>query len=128
MYINTSLRAQNAEAIFTDTIPLGGNAWVNKPANITDEGLTQWNDAASVTSIYFRADVAQTFNLFLRAKVNSGKSEISITSNNNKFIKQISNTNFSIIEIGKLNISKPGYIKIDLKGINKTGNIFAHIS
>jgi hypothetical protein len=118
----------HAQKIYTDTIPLGGNAWVNEPALITDSGLKNWSDASSVTSIYFRAGVAQTFNLFLRLKVDEGKSEINISAGNNKFIKQISNTNFETVEIGKLRIDKPGYIKIDLKGISKKGNVFADVS
>jgi hypothetical protein len=118
----------NAQQLFTDTIPLGGNAYVNEPAKITDDGLTNWSDASSAASIYFRTDVAQPFHIFLRLKVGEGKSEISITTGNSKFIKQISNTNFATIEIGKLNINKPGYIKINLKGISKTGNVFADVS
>lgn len=124
-FLYTTVDAQN---IYTDTIPFGGNAYVNEPAEITDDGLINWSDASSVANIYFRADVAQTFNIFLRLKVNEGKSEISITSGDSKFIKQISNTSFETIEVGKLSIDKPGYIKINLKGINKTGNIFAEVS
>ena len=37
----------NAQQLFTDTIPLGGNAYVNEPAKITDDGLTNWSDASS---------------------------------------------------------------------------------
>jgi hypothetical protein len=117
-----------AQKTYTDIIPLGGNACVNEPAKITDDGLTNWNDVSSVANIYFRADVVQTFHIFLRLKIDEGKSEISITSGNNQFIKQISNTNFETVEIGKLNIDKPGYIKINLKGISKTGNVFADVS
>ncbi len=117
-----------AQQNYTDTIPLGGNAWVKEPAMITDSGLIKWSDAAAIASIYFRTDVSQTFNLSLRLQVPQGKSEINISSGKTNFRKQITNTNFDIIEIGKLIVSKPGYVKIDLKGISKTGHVFADVS
>lgn len=124
-YVN----AQNPiTEIYTDTIPLGGNAWVSEPARITDSGLINWSNTSSVANIYFRTDVAQTFNLLLRLKVDEGRSEIGILSGNLKFSKQITNTNFETIEIGKLHVDKPGYIKIELKGISKTGKTFADVS
>jgi len=129
IFLTQSANAQKAAAeIYTDTIPLGGNAWANEPAMITDSGLTNWSEGSSVANIYFSTDAAQTFNLFLRLKVDEGASEISISTGKNKFIKQILNTNFETIEIGKFQADKSGYIKIDLKGISKTGNVFADVS
>ncbi|MGN6615561.1 MAG: DUF3472 domain-containing protein [Ilyomonas sp.] len=129
IFLTPFVNAQKvATEIYTDTIPLGGNAWVDEPAMILDSGLTNWNDSSSVACIYFRTDVAQTFNLFLRLKVDEGHSEISVSSGRNKFISQISNTSFETIEIGKLQVDKPGYVKIDLKGNSKTGNVFADVS
>lgn len=118
----------NAQKIYTDTIPVGGNAYVNEPAKIIDDGLINWNDVSSVANIYFRTDVVQTFNLFLRLKVDEGRSVISVSTGKSKFIKQISNTNFETIKFGKIYSNKPGYIKIKLKGISKTGNVFATVS
>jgi len=117
-----------SQQIHTDTIPLGGNAWVNEPAVITDSGLTKWADASSIASIYFRTDVPQTFHLFLQLQVPEGKSEISLTSGNTTIDKQIANTSFKTVDIGKLIVTKPGYVKIDLKGIHKTGAVFANVS
>ena len=66
IFLTPFVNAQKvATEIYTDTIPLGGNAWVDEPAMILDSGLTNWNDSSSVACIYFRTDVAQTFNLFL---------------------------------------------------------------
>lgn len=119
---------QTINTAYTDTIPLGGNAWVKEPAIITDEGLSQWSDAASVAGIYFRIDVAQDIDVSLRLKVPGGKTEISIDHDQQHFSKQVSNTSFSIVHIGTFHITKPGYVKINLKGISKTGDVFADIS
>ncbi|TKK67972.1 DUF3472 domain-containing protein [Ilyomonas limi] len=117
-----------SQQIYTDTIPLGGNAWVNEPAVISDSGLINWSDASSMASIYFRTDVPQTFNLALRLQVPEGASDISIVSGNRIFNKHIANKDFDVVDIGKLVVSKPGYIKVDLKGISKAGAVFANIS
>lgn len=129
LLLNVPVNAQTtASPIYTDTIPLGGNAWVKAPAVITDEGLTQWSEASSVAGIYFRVDVVQDFDMSLRLKVPQGKSGIGMDHGKDHFIKQVSNTSFDIINIGTLHITKPGYIKIDLKGISKTGSVYAEVS
>lgn len=115
-----------AQTIYTDTIPLGGNAYANGKAEITDKGLVNWNDSSTV-SVYFRTDVPQTFSISLRLQV-EGNSEIQLSSGNTSFTKKISNANFTFVPFGKLSITKRGYVKIDLKGIRKTGDVFANIS
>ncbi len=58
----------------------------------------------------------------------AGKSEISVSYENNTFNKQLFNSDFDVINIGKIAVDKPGYIKINLKGISKTANFFADVS
>ena len=129
LLIDLSVNAEtSANSIYTDTIPLGGNAWVKEPAIITDDGLIQWSDASSVANIYFRIDVVQDIDISLRLKVPVGESEISVSYNKYHYTKQVSNTSFDIIPIGALHITKPGYIKIDLKGVSKTGAVYAEVS
>lgn len=124
----SSYKLAVAQAIYTDTIPLGGNAWVNEPAEITDSGLIKWSDVRNVTSIYFRTDMPQTFHLSLRLRVPEGKSKISLSSGNTRYARQVSNANFDAITIGTLMVTKPGYVKVDLTGISKTGAIFADVT
>jgi hypothetical protein len=129
LLLDLSVSAQTtAKSMYTDTIPLGGNAWVKEPAVITDDGLTKWSDPSSVASIYFSIDTVQNIDLSLRLKVPVGKSEISVSYDKDHYVKPVSNTSFDIIQFGTLHITKPGYIKIDLKGISKTGGIYADVS
>lgn len=116
-----------AQTTYTDTIPLGGNAYAKGNTEIRDEGLVQWKDTSTI-SVYFRTDEPQTFALSLRLQVPQGNSEIQLSSGNTSFTKTISNTNFAIVPFGKLSVTKPGYVKIDLKGIRKTGAVFANVS
>jgi hypothetical protein len=109
-------------------IPLGGNAWVNGSALITDDGLMQWTSPKATANIYFRVPSAQELTLSLRLRVPAGKSTISITIGKTVFTKEVSNTSFDNIAIGKINIAQAGYIKVSLKGLSKTGGVYAIVS
>jgi hypothetical protein len=109
-------------------IPLGGNAWVNGSALITDDGLIQWTSPKAIANIYFRVPSAQEFILSLRLRVPAGKSRISITVGKTVFTKDLSNTAFDTIAIGKVNIAQAGYVKVSLKGLSKTGLAYAAVS
>lgn len=113
---------------YTDTIPLGGNAYTTLPAVIKDEGLTNWSSALTITSIYFRINVPQIFDVSLRLQTPNGKSKISVSIHNQVYEKQIDQSVSGIVHIGKFNMTQPGYVKLDLKGISKTGNVYADIS
>ncbi|RYU89213.1 DUF3472 domain-containing protein [Mucilaginibacter terrigena] len=115
--------AQPSKAI----IPLGGNAWVKGNALLTDTGVTSWKSAKDIISIYFRADAAQELMLALRLRVPMGKSRVSITIGKNVFIKQVANPVFDTITIGTVAV-QPGYLKIDLKGLSKTGRTYADVT
>jgi hypothetical protein len=119
----------NSETLkLSHVIPLGGNAWVNAPDTIIDDGLVNWKNPKSTASIYFRVSVVQDIQLALRLRAPQGQSTIQITAGKNVFTKRINNAAFDTVAIGKVHITKPGYIQIDLKGINKTGAVYADIS
>ncbi|WP_184545520.1 DUF3472 domain-containing protein [Mucilaginibacter sp. FT3.2] len=109
-------------------IPLGGNAWVNLPDTITDNGLINWSNPKAVTSIYFRVSVIQDLQLSLRLRVPQGQSTIKVTAGDNSITKKINNTAFDTVAIGKIHITKAGYVKVDLTGISKTGAAYADVS
>jgi hypothetical protein len=109
-------------------IPLGGNAWVNGSALITDDGLMQWTSPKSTANIYFRVPSKQELTLSLRLRVPAGKSKLSITVGKTVFTKEVSNTAFDTIAVGKVNIGQAGYVKVSLKGVNKTGPRYADIT
>jgi hypothetical protein len=109
-------------------IPLGGNGWATGKAIITDGGLMNWADTQGGASIYFRVPAAQQLSLALRVRVPAGKSRISVAVGKAVFTKQLLNSTFDTIAIGKINITKAGYIKVDLKGVSKTDSVYAQVS
>jgi len=131
-YVN-HIKAQSA-LINTDTItikvPIGGNAWVNpgSKVNITDSGLMNWADARDKISIWVRTETKGTLQIAFRMRVLQGSSQIQLTANNSSFIKKAGNHSFQTVETGKVIIDQPGYICIQLKGIKRSGAVYAEVS
>lgn len=124
----------NATTIASDStsirVPLGGNAWVTtrSKALVTDSGLMNWAGANDTTSIWIRTETKGTLQLALRLRVPQGNSEIKIMVNNSAFEKKLSNASYQTIYAGNVIINQPGYICIRLKGIKRSGSVFADVS
>jgi hypothetical protein len=114
----------------TITVPIGGNAWLNKnsKAQIRTEGLVNWRDQNDVISVYFRAEKAGEVELALRISVPEGKSKIGITAEETVLTREVGNLGAAIVPVGKVTIKHEGYVKVDLRGISRTGDVFAEIS
>lgn len=114
----------------TITVPIGGNGWVNKnsKAHIKTEGLVDWRAQNDVISVYFRVETPGQVELALRITVPEGKSTISISAEDTTLTKEVSNLGAAVVTIGNISIKHPGYVKVDLKGISRTGDVFAEVS
>lgn len=134
LFVTISGRFATAQTAHIDAsklrhvIPLGGNAWVSAPDTITDEGLIGLKSPKSTADIYFRVSVAQDMQFALVVRVPQGSSAIQLSAGKNTILKKLNNTTFDTISFGKVHISQPGYIKVSLKGISKTGAVYADIS
>lgn len=123
--------AQNAHidaSKLCHTIPLGGNAWVSAPDTITDEGLIGLKSPNSTADIYFRLSAPQDLQLALVARVPQGSSTLQLSAGKNTFVKKLSNKTFDTINIGRVHVTGPGYLKVSLKGLSKTGAVYADVS
>lgn len=112
------------------TVPLGGNGWVNinAKARIRDNGITNWSEKSDVISVYFRVEKAGKAELSLKLNVQEGSSKISLTAAGTTLTKEIRNTEPTIISMGFISIRNPGYVKVELSGISKTGRVYAEVS
>lgn len=115
--------------VYSEKIDVGlsGNAYVvanRKGAQITDNGLENWHDPNSVISVYFYLHEPATANLSLLAK---GNSKIRIGHNENNYNIGLNSDEFKLIPVGPINISHPGYVKIDLQGLTKPGDEFGEV-
>ena len=118
----------------TTTIPLYGNATISKPPGASEiltsyNGLANWTNAQTVTSLSVNAPYTGTLKLALNLKVApSGQSSvIKVTVDGISKDVSISGDNFHDVVIGEYIISSPKSVQIDFKGVSKTGGYFADL-
>ena len=114
-------------------IPLAGNAYVTKiapggSAEISKDGLSKWADKGTIASVYFKLVQSGELHIAIRGKTISGNSMIKVSVNGKDFSVNLTGSNVKSWFAGTLSISNPGYIKVDLQGISKTGTWFADVS
>ena len=112
-------------------VPFGGNAFIQTKAaaeTIEKTGLTAWTSDKTICVVYFRAQQAGELKLGLKLKVSSGTSQFNVTANGVANKVTASNSEAKNIYVGKINVAKEGYVKVEIQGISRTGNNFAEIS
>ncbi|MCD2425114.1 DUF5077 domain-containing protein [Niabella pedocola] len=119
----------------TVAIPMGGNAFVTNGASgatIYDDnnyGLHDWTNLSATISTYFKVANTGTLYLGVKGKAQSGgSSTIRLTVNGQSFDMTLSGATKKNYYAGAINISSPGYIKVDLKGVSKTKTYIADLT
>ncbi len=112
----------------TSLVPFGGNAYVTKAAGDSPRrGGQQWADKDAVISFYFRVDKATEVDLALRAKVPQGRSKIRAEVAKKRFEVELKDEETSDVALGRIRADGPGYVRVDLQGLRKSGPVFAEI-
>lgn len=122
LLLSFQVRGENLKVEFN------GNAYVTAGrdgARITEQGLTQWNGLASVISVYFYLHQPEELTLLLNAR---GQSVVNVTCDGKKKRVKLSSDQFSEIPVGKVSIKTPGYVRVDIAGVKKSGDSFGEIS
>ncbi|OPB89440.1 nematoblast specific protein [Elizabethkingia miricola] len=131
--VSPQAKASGAVAGSTFSVPVAGNSFLTvKPSGanevITSTKLGNWTNSNSVISTYLRVSNAGTLSIGLKASVPSGTSVVKVTVGNvskNVTLTGSANTSYTA---GDFNISTPGYVKVDLQGVSKTGGYFADVT
>ena len=111
----------------TDTVKLSGNSYVTKEGHgvrISQKGVENWKNAESVISAYFYLHEAGSFELALQAK---GESEIKVSCGKKSRKVKIASNDFSTLEVGTFSVKKPGYVRVDLQGIEAKSGDFGQV-
>ncbi|MDN3585070.1 DUF5077 domain-containing protein [Pedobacter aquatilis] len=112
-------------------VPFGGNAFIQTKAaaeTIEKTGLTGWTSDKTISVVYFRVQQAGELKLGLKLKVAGGTSQFNVTANGVTNKVTASNSELKNVYVGKINVAKEGYVKVEIQGISKTGSSFAEIS
>jgi len=117
---------------YSSEVPLAGNAFITTSTKgstevITKNGLGNWTSTNTIISTYFKVSHRGILHLSLKARVPSGKSVIKVTINSVSHVISIKDSSYNTYSVGDFNVL-PGYVKVDLQGVKKTGDYFADVS
>ncbi|WP_426479519.1 DUF3472 domain-containing protein [Chryseobacterium sp. CBSDS_008] len=114
-------------------VPVSGNSFLTvKPSGaseiINSTSLTSWTNSNTVISTYFRVSNTGIVNIGLKASVPSGTSVVKVTIGNTSKNVTLTGSDYTDYTVGSFTISTPGYVKVDLQGVSRTGGFFADVS
>lgn len=121
-------------------IPFRGNTYVTRTTGATDAQapgiisthsgkIVSWNDRKTVMSLYFKTGAKGVFNLSVKASTQKpdDSSELLFSMGKQKYKVTVSGPE-TVYHIGAFETQKPGYVKIDIRGLKRTGEQFADIT
>lgn len=116
------------------TVPLGGNAFLTTVPSgaaetISDTGLSNWTNPATICSVYFRVaspgQVTVGLNALLAGSISS---TIRVTVNGTAFTTQLAGVIPQTYPVGTINVAAAGYVTVTLQGTAKNGGYFGDVS
>jgi len=124
------LGAVQEELLSSISIPVAGNTWVTNDVNRRSRrrGLENWTQANSNMRTYFWVGQTGAIDIAIRVKVQSGSSKLKFTFAHESREVTIDNTDFKAIPVGTFNIAQAGYHYLDMQGISKSSQTFAHVT
>jgi len=130
---NDSQKPRLKQEFTTYSVPVSGNSFVTvkqngATANISNTKLENWTTSSSVISTYFRVGKKGKLDVGLKASVPQGTSTIKMTVNGKDKAITLTGSDFKEYIVGEFDITTPGYVKVDIQGVEKTGNYFADVS
>ncbi|WP_295649319.1 DUF3472 domain-containing protein [uncultured Mucilaginibacter sp.] len=111
-------------------VPVGGNGWLNKGARavIGDKGLSGWSAKGDTLSVYVYLQAAGSLDISVRLLVPDGQSKLMLIAGKQRFIKTVRGKDTTVVNFGKIAVVQPGYRRLKLVGLFKTGTVFADVS
>ena len=112
------------------SVPVGGNTFRTAPSpsskGLRRDGTLNWSDQNSVYSIFFHVDRPTELMLGVNAASPVGQATLRAEVGNNKFKIVVDGPNPRSYTLGAVKVDA-GYVRLDLQGINRTGESFAEI-
>ena len=115
------------------SLPVGGNSWITNASDsrsriISRNGIAKWTSEDTSIRTFFRVPNSGKINIALRAKVLSGRSQLSCTLGGVPLTVTLENTDYETIAVGTFMITQPGYQYLDMQGLTKQANTYAQVT
>lgn len=113
-------------------IPMAGNTYLSARAETGRDGLGRrgfrWSEPESVWSVYFRVDRPSVLDLGLRLSVPEGESVIAASIGDRRIELTANGREESEVAIGHIDVAAAGYVRVDLRGVRRSGEEFGRLS
>lgn len=124
---------QNVRFGSTLSLPLGGNAWVttsgrNGTAEITETGVKHWTGLDEQISVFVKLRRTGSLNVSAVMRVPDGKNAIQCRINDTGIVVIARGPEPIEYHFGTWTITDTGYLRIEFRGMKRSGNYFAEIS
>ena len=122
------------EADVPVSVPFAGNSYVTYPKgstyidNYTGKFKATWADETIVSSTYFYVGEAGDLNLAAVGSNETGNSVVRFKVQDKVYNITISGPTSKIYGIATIPVEKPGYIRVDMQGVSKSGKSFGDIT
>jgi hypothetical protein len=113
------------------SVPLAGNAFRNPPGNggnrASGNGTVAEKDADPVLAVYFHVDRPAVLDLSLNGRARDGEPAIATRIGDKEVATSLTGDEFAIHKIGRFEVAKPGYVRVDVQGAIRNGKMLADI-
>ncbi len=113
------------------TIAAGGNCYPNEPevakGGLGRGGVLAWSEPAESYSFFFHVNQAAKLSLKLIARSSDGAAKLLAECNQNSAEVVIKEGEFQPLPCGTVTLTSPGYVRVNLKGVSRTGKSFGEI-
>lgn len=115
----------------TNTVPVYGNAYITTPGGQVKvdnaAGIRNWSVSSAVVSMWFRVGRPGTLHLALYG-TSAMSSTIEATVNGETMTATALKPTADTVILGKTEIAEAGYVRVDLKGVKRSGVDFGQYS
>lgn len=122
-----SMQAQDSPVI----VPIGGNTWRSgeerRGGRVSNNGIESWTSSEVSFTTYVRVAQKGSLKLSLHLGVPDGSSKIQVSIAKHPREINVSGADAKDHDAGEWAIADTGYVAIHIKGISKTGEVFANI-
>lgn len=112
-------------------LPVEGNTYLTSGQGGGRSGrggvMGYWRSADSVYSLFFRVDRPADLEIALKAALPAGESKIRATIGEQVFEKELKAGEASAIPLGRVEVKAAGYLRVELRGLSRTGDVFAEV-
>lgn len=115
------------------SVPIVGNSWLINGEKIEDQimthrGMKSWSNPGQKIGTYFYVEETGELDIGIRAKVNSGESQLQFEFGDASKQITLSNTEFDTITVGTFKVEKPGYQQLVMQGTAKDDSTFCDVT